>query len=149
MNRPRNHRTLLAAPPSRRSPLPLLPFLPPKSVFPPLCFQGLAHSSAIRWGWGGAAPQQHFRDSPLATRHSSLATSSFLTPLLPLLQKSSILRIPQPLCLPLLRKLPGCISSLPTMERVAKDLSVHHSGTWGLFPSLVPPNYDPLVVSCG
>jgi len=40
---------------------PLRSSIAPISQLPPLCFQSLAHSSAIRWGWGCA--------SPLATRH--------------------------------------------------------------------------------
>src|SRR4029077_21248437 len=31
---------------------------------------------------------------------------------------SSVLRIPQPLCLPLLRKLPGCVPTIPNLERL-------------------------------
>src|SRR5277367_5158119 len=71
MNRSRNHRTLLAAGPSRRSPLPLLPSLAPKSVFPTLCFQSFAHSFAITWGWGvGAAPSLLFPSSSFVFRSS-------------------------------------------------------------------------------
>src|SRR5271168_471452 len=77
MNRPRNHRTLLAARTSRRSTLPLLATSSPISHFGALCFLSLAHSSAISWGWGVDCPAAVV--PRLATRHSPLVTRHFPT----------------------------------------------------------------------
>ena len=92
---------------------PIWASIAPISQFPTLCFQSLAHSSAIRWGWGCASPLAT-RHSPLPRQERNLSTS--VSPFLAILTKSSILRIPQLLCLPLLRKLPGCQNSLPNLE---------------------------------
>src|SRR5258708_476543 len=42
-------------------------------------------------------------------------------PHLPSSVHSSKFRIPQPLCLPLLRKLPGCVPTIPILERAIRD----------------------------
>jgi hypothetical protein len=55
MNRPLNVHPVPAARPSSRRPLPLLATFAPISHFPPLCFQSLAHSSALMRGWGVVA----------------------------------------------------------------------------------------------
>src|SRR5271168_1678299 len=52
MNPPQNLLVGLIPRPSRCSTQSFLASPAPFSVFPPLCFQSLAHSSAIRWGWG-------------------------------------------------------------------------------------------------
>jgi len=100
--------------------LPLDPLQPPpfahfdrKTQNPLLCFQSFAHSFAIR------AEGEYA--SPLVTTHSPLLLQEqhnlpSVTPFLATLTKSSILRIPQPLCLPLLRKLPGCQKTIPKVE---------------------------------
>jgi len=56
--------------------------------------------------------------APAARRHSSFSLQEnwLLSSLFATLTKSSILRSLQLLCLPLLRKLPGCASSLPILE---------------------------------
>ena len=64
----------------------------------------------------------HLRREPRAQLSSRLTSPcSFsdthpLTPVLATLTRPSILRIPQVLCLPLLRKLPGCASTIPIVE---------------------------------
>jgi hypothetical protein len=71
--------------------LPLHSFVAHRTIshFGPLCFQELAHSSAIRWGWGGGVRFSYFQ-----------FRVSFLDPL-------------YLLSLPLLRKLPGVSHLFP------------------------------------
>jgi len=52
MNRRLNLPAVPGIRPSRYRPLPLLATPAPTFIFPPFCFQSLAHSSAIKWGWG-------------------------------------------------------------------------------------------------
>ena len=56
MNRPMALHAVPATGPFTRRPLPLLATSAPISHFGPPCFQSLAHSSAIRWGWGVPHP---------------------------------------------------------------------------------------------
>src|SRR5271154_5518994 len=104
---------LFRLPRSERPSLPLQPlFLPsptPKSHFPPLCFQSVAHSFALR---GEGSSVRFF----IASLLPYLIPFALLSPLFATLTESSILRSPQLLCLPLLRKLPGCPNSLPISE---------------------------------
>jgi hypothetical protein len=70
----------LPKPPGANSlflPLPIRVFVVPRTIshFGPLCFQQLAHSSAIRWGWGGRGPD--FRISNFAFRSRSALSSFF------------------------------------------------------------------------
>jgi len=108
-----------------------------KTQNPLLCFQSLAHSSAIRWGWGAGCPDNYRLAPPEAVIPSeardllflSPLPSGSLTPLFATLTKSSILRSPQPLCLPLLRKLPGCPKTIPNVKLPSITCA---------FPSLLP-----------
>jgi hypothetical protein len=71
-----------------------------------------------------------------------------ITSLLPLLRlcgqlrlpssvHSSKFRIPQPLCLPLLRKLPGCVPTIPILERAIRLASLPRCLLTFLLPSLI------------
>jgi len=94
MNHPLNLHAVPATRPSWCRPLPLLATSAPISDFPPLCFQSLAHSSAIRWGWGlplAAATQTMssrakrgicFSSASCTSSTSSTSSTSFTSPYL-------------------------------------------------------------------
>src|SRR5277367_2257762 len=95
----------------------------------PLSFVSLfcttSESSSLRFQSLGrsSAPLRGVRDGLVSIflfPVSSFVFQFSVTPLFATLTKSSILHSPQVLCLPLLRKLPGCASSLPRlgMEQV-------------------------------
>src|SRR5271154_1575499 len=141
MNRPRNHRTLLPARTSRRSPLPLLATSSPISHFGTLCFLSLAHSSAISWGWGVDCPAAVV--PRLATSHSSLATSPL----------TKIFHSPYP-ATPLFATLTQTagvyVISSQYGTRHDGSLNFHVPAPTSLSPQACPSrNSRPLVVSCG
>jgi len=71
------------------------------------------------------ARQSRRSHSICLSRSASLYLLNFLTsftsPCLPSSVPSSKFRIPQLLCLPLLRKLPGCVPTIPILERFCTE----------------------------
>jgi hypothetical protein len=120
-----------AAPPSPSLPRKILPLDPlqaspfallaRKTQNPLLCFQSLAHSSAIRWGWGVPHATEATQTMSSRPQGGICFFPTSLSLLFATLTESSILRIPQPLCLPLLRKLPGCLKTIPNVEPLAQQ----------------------------
>src|SRR5271154_6070745 len=90
-------------------------FVAPRTVshFGPHCLQSFTHSSALTRQGGGIPSLLTPAPCPSPSSRPQGGICFFLTPpplssLFATLTESSILHSPQPLCLPLLRKLPGC-----------------------------------------
>src|SRR5271170_5456938 len=82
-------------------------------VFPSFVFNSLRTLLQLG-GRGRVGTDPKDQSSSYAVRSSN--KSAPLSPVFATLTESSILRSPQVLCLPLLRKLPGCRASLPIQE---------------------------------